>query len=338
MQKTLLSLLVALFYSSTACSDEYRVAVRAHHGIDNAVKQWTETIRVLEAAIPGHRFTLLPIIKLDEISRRAGTEDFDFLITNPSSFVEVESLYQGRALATLNNKRSDTAQTRFGSVIFTHATYHDIVELKDLEGKSLMAVSEPAFGGWRVAWLEMLQNGFDPYVDLAELKFSESRTQPEVVYAVRDGKVDAGVVRTDLLERMERAGKIDMRYFRILNSKQTEGFPFFHSTQLYPEWAFVSLKHIPAELSDKIRKTLLMIRPGSDAAIKGKYIGWVEALDYTSVRNLMQDLQVGPYAKAAGEKLPVTSSTDNESPADILIWLILATSVIFLLINFRKTR
>ena len=290
-------LLFALLFSPTIFSADYTVAVRALRGIDAAVQHWTATMDVLNKQLSPHTFTLKPILNLNEISNAAGRGEYDFVLTNPSSYVELEQLHDAKALATLNNKRANTAQDKFGSVIFTHANYTEILKLKDLKGKTLMAVSKPAFGGWRVAWLEMLEQGFDPDKDLKALLFTKNRTQAEVVWAVRDGKADAGVVRTDLLERLEAKGKIDMRYFRILNNKDIKDFPFFLSTKLYPEWAFAALKSVPAKLAQRVQQTLHAISSDSLAAKKGNYVGWVPARDYTSVQKLMRKLKVGPYAK-----------------------------------------
>lgn len=297
MKKNIIYFLPLIFLSTSLFAVEYKIVVRAHHGIAVAFKQWQPTLDIISKQIPEHTFNLLPVVSLNEITQLAGKNKFDFVLTNPSSYVELEQLYAARALATLNNKRADTAQARFGSVIFTHASNVDIVRLNDLQDKTLMAVSEPAFGGWRVAWLEMLDNGFDPYRELKALKFAESKTQPEVVWAVRDSLVDAGVVRTDLLERLETSGKIDMRYFRVINNQEHKGFPFFISTKLYPEWAFAAMKSVPAELSQQVSKILLAIPAKSAAAKAGKYVGWLPPKDYNRVRKLMKKLKIGSYAK-----------------------------------------
>ncbi|MCK4742833.1 MAG: PhnD/SsuA/transferrin family substrate-binding protein [Sulfuriflexus sp.] len=274
---------------------EYTFAVRAHRGVESAHKKWGPTLDVLNTKLPEHVFTLLPILSLNEISERAGKSEFDFLLTNPSSHVEVSTLYGAKALVTLNNKRGFTEQSRFGSVIFTHVLQKDIKSIADLKNKRLMVVSEPAFGGWRVAWLEMLEQGFDPYMKLKELFFTKSKSQRDVVFAVKNKQADAGVVRTDLLERMQQSGDIDMRYFRILNNKNDRTFPFFLSTKLYPEWAISALKKTSALDAQKVKQVLLSIGRESEAATKGKYIGWIESLDYQPVNRLMEKLKVGPY-------------------------------------------
>lgn len=291
------ALLSGLLFCQGAWAVEYKVAVRAHHGIDVAIQLWQSTIDFLNENIPEHAFVLLPVVSLDDLVILAGEVKYDFVLTNPSNYVEIEERFDARALLTLNNKRADTAQSLFGGVIFTHVSNLDILSIKDLKGKSLMAVSEPAFGGWRVAWLEMLEQGFNPKSGLKLLTYAKSRAQPEVAYAVRDRKVDVGVVRTDLLERLEKEGKIDMRYFRIINNKEIKSFPFFLSTKLYPEWAFAALKHVPVEHGQQVTEVLMTMKRHHQAALAGKYVGWIAPLDYQSVRKLMRRLKVGPYGQ-----------------------------------------
>lgn len=294
--KTIIALVfTSLSYSYALIAEEYKVAVRAHGGIEKAIQQWQPTIEALNKALPDHDFSLLPIVKINEITERAGKGEFHFVLTNPSSYVELNELYDAKALVTLNNKRVNTAQSRFGSVIFTHAKSSEIISLSSMKDKSLMAVSEPAFGGWRVAWLEMLRQEFDPYRDLKLVSFTESRTQPEVVMAVLEGKVDIGVVRTDLLERMEADGKIDMRFLRVINNQDIKEFPFFLSTALYPEWPLAALSTVQSEHIEQVKNALIDITENSKAAVAGSYVGWITPLDYTSVKDLMKTLQVGPY-------------------------------------------
>lgn len=281
--------------STIVFAAQYKVAVRAHSGVEAAQKKWQATIELLNQKIPEHHFELVPMVHLDEIIEKVANREFDFLLTNPSSYVEANKFYSVQAIATLNNKRSNTAQDHFGSVIFTHVRNTNIKNIADLEGKTLMIVAEQAFGGWRVAWLEMLQQGFDPYKKLKKIKISEKSTQQDVVFSVLNKEVDAGVVRTDLLERMEMNGDIDMRYLRIINNKDISSFPFFLSSALYPEWAFSVLKHVPEKHALQVEKVLLAIKKTSQAALKGNYIGWVEPLNYQTVSVLMKRLKVGPY-------------------------------------------
>ena len=114
-----------------------------------------------------------------------------------------------------------------------------------------------------------------------------------------EGEADAGTVRTSVLEYMAKEGKIDLKAFKIINPKHTAGFPFIHSTALYPEWPFAHLPHVDDELVEKVTVALLKIKNDSPAALTGNYDRWVPALDYTAVHQLFTRLHAGPYQKFA---------------------------------------
>lgn len=84
-------------------------------------------------------------------------------------------------------------------------------------------MDELGFGGWRVAWLELLNNNINPYSDFKALNFAGGKQQ-RVVLNVKDGKADAGSVRTDMLERMAAAGKIKLSDFKVISKKQQKIF------------------------------------------------------------------------------------------------------------------
>jgi diguanylate cyclase (GGDEF)-like protein len=109
------------------------------------------------------------------------------------------------------------------------------------------------------------------------------------------GEVDAGMVRTDTLERMASAGKIDPKQLRVLNQQQASGFPFALSTRLYPEWPFAKVRHTSDELAQKVAVALLSMPPDHPAARASKSAGWTVPLDYTPVHELYKELRVGPY-------------------------------------------
>ncbi|MCG2777151.1 MAG: PAS domain S-box protein, partial [Desulfobacterales bacterium] len=131
--------------------------------------------------------------------------------------------------------------------------------------------------------------------DFKELRFGG--THDTVVYAVRDGKVDAGTVRTDTLENMEIEGKINLKDFHVIH-KHGGGLvhlPFLHSTRSYPEWPFAKVKHTPDELAEKVATALLEMPKGSSAAKAARCAGWTIPLNYQSVHECLKELKVGPY-------------------------------------------
>lgn len=316
-------LLLGTLSLAQAEDKEITIAVRAIQGNKIALQRWQPTADYLGEKIDGYRFKVIPYDSLVALSEAAKENRFDFVFTNPSSYVEMNLNYKAKSLSTLINRRNNTAQTRFGSVIFTHVDNTEIDQLADLKGKKFMAVSEPAFGGWQVGWLEMKRQGMDPYQDLAELQWGNGN-QHNVVYAVRDKKVHAGVVRTDMLERMEANKLIDLRTFRIISPRETEGFPFFHSTPLYPEWPLAAMPGSPEKLQQDVQQALLNMPKDHSAAKAGQYVGWIDSLSYEPVRQLMQELAVGPY------------KTTKQPGMSILKWGTLIVVILFVLFVIRK--
>lgn len=270
-----------------------RIGVLAHRGKDEALKSWSPTARYLSSALPGYNFVIVPLNN-DDIGPAVEYHDVDYVLTNPGSYAELESTYGITRIATLKTKTPKGSYSVFGAVIFTRADRADIRSLEDLRNKRFMAVHENAFGGWWLAWRELKRHGVNPYKDFASLQFS-GFPQDNVVFAVRDGRVDAGTVRTDLLESLAMAGKINLADFRVLQPRHPDNFPYVVSTELYPDWAFAVLPHSSDELAQKVAVALLQMEPGDPAAVAGGYSEWTVPLDYHSVQQLMQELRIGPY-------------------------------------------
>lgn len=297
-----------------------RIGVLAHR--EESLKLWSPTADYLSRAIPGYHFTVVPLDN-HTIGPAVERAEVDFVLTNPGSYVELEARYGVTRMLTLRNLRQGTPYTVFGSVIFTRADHADIRTLEHLKGKSFMAVDKNAFGGFLMAWREFKDHGIDPFRDFAELQFVGLPQDP-IVYAVRDGKIDAGMVRTDMLERLAAEGKINLADFRVLNPQQVSGFPFALSTRLYPEWPLACTRHTPDELAQKVAIALLGLEADSPAAKASKSAGWTVPLDYTPVHDLYRELRVGPYADYG-------KMTMAEAMRAYWQWVLVAGSMIFIL-------
>jgi two-component system sensor histidine kinase TtrS len=269
------------------------VGVLAFRGEEQARQRWEPTTRYLATALPGHDFRLVPL-DLHEMHDALQREEIDFILTNPGNYVELEAQYGITRIATLKNVRQGKVYKEFGAVIFTRSDRDDIRELGDLKHASFAAVDKEAFGGFQMAWRELKDAGVDPFGDLREIRFV-GFPQDAVVFQVRDGKVDAGTVRTDVLERLAGQGLIKSGDLRVLNPRLTDGFPFRHSTRLYPEWAFARARQTSDELAKVVAIALLNMPADHPAALAGRNAGWTVPLDYQPVHELLKDLQIGPY-------------------------------------------
>jgi C4-dicarboxylate-specific signal transduction histidine kinase len=280
--------------ASAAGDDEViHIGALAYRGKAEARARWSGTAEYLSTAIPGARFEILPL-DLEGMGAAIQAEDVDFVLTNPGHYVVLEAAYGITRIVTLQNRAVGGAYTRFGAVIFTRAGRRDIRKLKHLRGKTFMAVSPKAFGGFQMAWRRLLDSGIDPFQDLAELRFA-GFPQDAIVLAVRDARVDAATVRTDTLERMAAEGKIRLAEFRVLDPRAGPGFPLLRSTRLYPEWPFAKARHTPEGLAKQVAQALLAMDPASAAARASRSAGWTIPLDYSPVHELFRALQIGPY-------------------------------------------
>jgi len=272
----------------------HKIMLMAHKGKEKGLKRWTATADYLSEQIPGHRFELVPL-DWDGMREYIKTGQAEFVLSNPGLYVEFEVKYGLRRLATLINLRQGKAVNRFGSVIIKRADRDDIQSIEDLKGKRLMMSSHSAWGGWQVGWMEMLEQGFDPYQDLAQL--STSGSHDKTVMAVLSGEVDAGVCRTDTLEKLANQGKINLEDIALISSKNESypDFPFLLSTELYPEWPFSAMPGVDNDLLKKVSSALIRMPENSSAAVTGKYAGWTVPDNYQKIHTVFRTLKIPPY-------------------------------------------
>ncbi len=273
---------------------EVKIAIRAHSGTKAAIKKWSATVNYLNASIEGYNFVMLPLVTFDQMHEVIKNNQIDFVLTNPTSYVDLSINYGISRIATLNNRREKNGYTEFGSVAFVRADRDDINLLTDITGKSIMGVHGDAFGGWQMLYRELLEKDIDPYMDCSEVMFSPNGTQEEIVHQVILGNVDIGTVRTGILENLDQKGEIDLQSIKIIEAI-SDDFPLTHTTRLYPEWPFSKLKNTDEELAQNVIIALLQIRKNNPAAIKGNYTGWKVPLSYNQVLVLLKTLKVSPF-------------------------------------------
>jgi len=284
----------AVVFSGGVVAGEYKIGVLAKNGATKAMATWGPLGTYLTEAVPGDSFTIVPL-DFDAVMPAVEKSEVDYFLVNSSMFVTAMVKYKSSAVATMINSRQGKPLKAFGGVILTYADRDDINNLGDIKGKNFMAVKESSFGGWQMAYKEFKDNGIDPLADFAKVEFGGKHDN--VVYAVQNGTVDAGTVRTDTLERMAAAGDIDMAEFKILAEKKYDDFPFVISTALYPEWPFAKVASTNDAEAQKVLNALLALDPKHAAAKSAKIVGWTKPLDYSGVEALQKLLKVGAYAE-----------------------------------------
>lgn len=271
-----------------------RIGVLAFRGAEHVMRSWSATADYLSAQVPGRRFEIVPL-PLKTLRERAAARDIDYVLTNPGQYVVLEEALGISRIVTLKKPFTDDLSNVFGAVIFVSAA-SPIQDLKGLKGKVFGAVAENAFGGFQMAWRELKAAGIDPFKALQEVRFF-GLPQDNIVLAVKAGEIDAGTVRTGVLETMAREGVIKLTDFRVLDRRQVPGSSLQLSTRLYPEWPLAKMPHVSAELSEKVAIALMRLAPDSPEMRAAGASGWTVPLDYKPVHDLFRELEIGPYAQ-----------------------------------------
>jgi C4-dicarboxylate-specific signal transduction histidine kinase len=278
---------------SSADDTTVRIGVLAHRGQNEALNRWSPTAEYLSARIPDHQFEIVPL-DLNGIRNATRKNEIQFTLTNPGNYADLEARFGISRIATLQTVEGKQIRVRFGAVIITRADNVAIQKLEDLRGKSFMAVSAEAFGGFQMAWRELAEHGIDPFNDLSELRFA-GFPQDKIVFAVQNKQVDAATVRAETFASMVASGAVEAADFRVLNQQLDTDSPFPVSTRLYPEWAFATLKNTPRDLATQVTQALLSMPDHDPAALAAGSAGWTIPLDYSPVTALMRSLKIGPY-------------------------------------------
>ena len=322
--------IILLLSTSISYAKHVKILVIAIHGIETAKLEWQPTVDHLQSSMPQHSFSLIPLPPNDlaKIKDLISNNEIDFVISQPAIYVDLEINFGVSKILTMVK---EGGLSKFGSAIITRAD-SGIESIDHLKGKTITGVAELGFGGWLIGYKEMLDHGFDPYSDAKEVTFLG--TQPAEVNAVLEHNVDAAVIRTGVLEKLSKKGKVNLADFRVLSPKKYPDFPFQVSTSLYPEWAVAKTKMVSNELSKSVAFSLLSIKGDSEAAKKAGYLEWTFPDDYQPVHGLLRELQVGPYKHHA--KIGTINFIKHHNVEFILFLILIVTILIMSITIFRS--
>ena len=245
---------------------------------------WQKTADYLSQKNPGYIFNIVVIDTPDDslLYKMVQDEKVDYIITQPITAIELNRLHNTTIELTKNDS-TDTDQ--LGSVIFTSSSNLTINNIESLKGGSFAASSPKRLGGWVLALDYLTEQGVNPYQDFSKIIFLGS--QDKIVDSVINGLVDAGSVRTGVLEKMIELNRLDKSQIKVLDSKLD--FPYLLSTYLVSEWVFSSLQRHDSKLTFQLKKQLL------DYKYHNQVNQWKKAKNYNSVHTLIRKYRIGTY-------------------------------------------
>jgi len=286
-----------LFFPIAIFAQNITIAVDAIQGKEQAVRQWQPTINYLNKKLPQYQFELHPFLpnKFSEFKKLIKEDKIDFVISPPAMYVDLEVTLSASKILTLVEKNH---LTQFGSVIIASKASH-ITKLSQINKNTTIAAVAPlGFGGWLIGYDTLKKHN----INFSKKDVLFLGTQKKVVDAVIHNKTDIGIIRTDILETLVANKQINLDNITILNQQKYKKFPYICSSKLYPEWAFAKTKNIDNEISREVALALLILSSTNDTTNSTDYhYQWTVPYDYKSVRDLMQRLEVGPYANQSGK-------------------------------------
>ena len=214
-------------------------------------------------------------------------DEIDFIATNSLAAVQVQRLYNTELLVTHSRPQSGT---QFSALVIVRSD-SDIQSLDDLRSKRVACVDvETAAAGCLFQIYHLQQNNIDAFQDFGEL--IENPSQDNIVFAVLNGTIDAGFIRTGQLEKMLRNELLtSLDEIKILDQAD-DTFVYAHTTALYPEWPIAALRNTDPILSDAVETALLTIPDDHPALASANVESFVDAVDYQSINDLIETLQL----------------------------------------------
>lgn len=249
---------------------------------------WQPLADGLARALPGHSVRL-QVLDPDALEAALAQRALHFVVTNPGHYVRLEARYGATRIATRTTPESDDPAHAVGSAVVVRAGTPVPATLEALRGKRVAAVAEDAFGGYQLVAREWLRKGLDAEAGAVQRIFTGFPMQ-RVADAVLAGRADAGILRTCVLEQLERTDRVAPGALVVVGARPDALALCQSSTPLYPGWAFAALASTPPDLG---RTVLLALLTQPADALGGR---WSVPADYQRVHDVLRALQVEPYA------------------------------------------
>lgn len=290
------SLLATLCVVSTAlavspvskASAEIKFGVMANRGELAAQNEWTAFAEYLSGKV-GQPVSLV-VFPIEKTYEMVESKAVDFVFTNPVQSAGIVKKYGGKTIAS----RETSEGKQFGGVIIA-SKKSGIAKSEDLRGKKVMAYNPTSAGAYVFQRYHLFKKGIDVTKDFAEMKFAKK--QDDIVLATRAGMVDAGFVRTSLLESMAKDGKVKIEDLTIVDPAKHDGFNYIASTALYPDWYVLALAHTAPEVASAVTKAAHELKASDPAAEKAKVKSLGAPVDIEGMIALLEELKLPPFDK-----------------------------------------
>jgi PAS domain S-box-containing protein len=327
---TLALLFLSLAEAHAMAEPAYRIGVLASRSKAASVAAFQPTVDHLNRSSYGLHFELVPV-GMAELAEAVAGRRVDFILTSPEQFVDLQARYRVSGVASLVKVRGGIGLRENGGVILVRGDRTDLVNLRDLRGKSIATGERDSLTGFLAQAGELADAGIDMRHDS---RLETDLTPEQVVQAVASSQVDAGFLSAGIVEAMAGEGRVRLDGFRAVNRQPSDRFPFLLSTRLYPDWTFASLAHIPEAPAKQVATVLLAMKAASVPPWQGGAIEWTLPLGLESVHQLMRSLRLPPYDK--GESSGFRDVLRKYEFETFALLTIVSTLLIVVLVRLRR--
>lgn len=188
----------------------------------------------------------------------------------PFSYIIAANIADAQAI--VNGVKASTDSATYKSIIVTNKD-SGIETIEDLKDKSFAFVDPASTSGNLIPRKMLIENNIDPEEDFSNSYYAGNHNA--VMYAVANGKVDAGATGDNVYDRMIEAGEID-----------PEANIVIYESEPIPGSPIVVRKDLPANLKQAIQDALVNM----DQQTIHKVDGWGGIIRYQVVRDSDYDV------------------------------------------------
>ena len=194
-----------------------------------------------------------------------------------------------RDIATMTTRVAPNPNQAIATV-FLVPNESPIKTVADLRGKKAAVNWLNGWSGVFIPLKELQDEGYDPDNFFGGLVAAGSPMR-KLLLAVLRGEADVAMSRSCTLEELRLTEPGLAGRFRPIGLKpdNLSDFKCLRSTEVYPNWTFVSTSLAPWQMSRDVAAALLTMPKTQNGT------GWAVVSDFTQVDNLYKSLRRGPY-------------------------------------------
>ena len=273
---------------------QFRVGIESTLEPEFFVESFAPAMRTLRAAFPETRFVTKEYSSRD-LSDAVARGEVDLFFADSALFGLLEHREGARPIAmrTVPGARDPGRAVSFTVVVPAESPLRT---LSDLEDKRLAVESRETYSPWLLFLGRMVELGLSSD-RTAENVIETGYGVADPVRALQEGLVDAAVLSSCQLERLERAGILAPKSLRVLDARGSDQDPddplevdaCWRSGELFPDAVFGLARQVSSSAASAITVAVLSALPTKEG------YSWRVGSELTKVNDLYRKLRIGPY-------------------------------------------